>query len=141
MGILLLPAFLAYAAAVIYGAIRSYKVIELHGVSLWLGLLLAAGLICAIVPTLNVYLRFKDATSLWAFDVPISLLFNPIAAVLLVASFAVLKSHWLISQPLPLPLPFSVAATGVLLGISVGTVLGLFFAEQLAGLDQLPRTH
>ncbi|KUM54066.1 hypothetical protein [Rheinheimera sp. EpRS3] len=139
MGILLLPAFLAYVAAVIYGAIRSYKIIEVHGVSLWLGLLLAAAFICAIVPTLNVYLRFKDATSLWAFDVPISLLFNPIAAVLLVASFAVLKSHWLISQPLPLPL--SVAATGVLLGISVGTVLGLFFAEQLAGLDQLPRTH
>ncbi|MDR6984359.1 tetrahydromethanopterin S-methyltransferase subunit E [Rheinheimera pacifica] len=139
MGILLLPAFLAYAAAVIYGAIKSYKVIELHGVSLWLGLLLAAALICAIVPTLNVYFRFKDATSLWAFDVPISLLFNPIAAVLLVVSFAVLKSHWVISQPLPLP--FSVTATGVLLGISVGTVLSLFFAEQLLGLDQLPRTH
>ena len=139
MGILLLPAFLAYAAAVIYGAIRSYKVIELHGVSLWLGLLLAAAFICAIVPTLNVYLRFKDATSLWAFDVPISLLFNPIAAVLLVASFAVLKSHLLISQPLQLSL--NMAATGVLLGISVGTVLGLFFAEQLLGLDQLPRTH
>ncbi|PKM18360.1 MAG: hypothetical protein CVV11_13645 [Gammaproteobacteria bacterium HGW-Gammaproteobacteria-15] len=139
MGILLLPAFLAYAAAVIYGAIKSYKVIELHGVSLWLGLLLAAALICAIVPTLNVYFRFKDATSLWAFDVPISLLFNPIAAVLLVVSFAVLKSHWVISQPLPLP--FSVTATGVLLGISVGTVLSLFFAEQLLGLDQLPRTY
>lgn len=139
MGILLLPAFLAYAAAVIYAAIRSYKIIELHGVSLWLGLLLAAALICATLPTLNVYLRFKDATSLWAFDVPISLLFNPFAAVLLVASFAVLKSHLLFSQPLQLSL--NIAATGVLLGISVGTVLGLFFAEQLLGLDQLPRTH
>lgn len=139
MGILLLPAFLAYAAAVIYAAIKSYKIIELHGVSLWLGLLLAAALICAILPTLNVYFRFKDATSLWAFDVPISLLFNPFAAVLLVASFAVLKSHLLFSQPLQLSL--NIAATGVLLGISVGTVLGLFFAEQLLGLDQLPRTH
>lgn len=139
MGILLLPAFLAYAAAVIYAAIKSYKIIELHGVSLWLGLLLAAALICATLPTLNVYLRFKDATSLWAFDVPISLLFNPFAAVLLVASFAVLKSHLLFSQPLQLSL--NIAATGVLLGISVGTVLGLFFAEQLLGLDQLPRTH
>lgn len=139
MGILLLPAFLAYAAAVIYAAIKSYKIIELHGVSLWLGLLLAAALICATLPTLNVYLRFKDATSLWAFDVPISLLFNPFAAVLLVASFAVLKSHLLFSQPLQLSL--NMAATGVLLGISVGTVLGLFFAEQLLGLDQLPRTH
>ncbi|MCS4308182.1 ABC-type phosphate/phosphonate transport system permease subunit [Rheinheimera pacifica] len=139
MGILLLPAFLAYAAAVIYAAIKSYKIIELHGVSLWLGLLLAAALIYAILPTLNVYLRFKDATSLWAFDVPISLLFNPLAAVLLVASFVVLKSHLLISQPLQLSL--NIAATGVLLGISVGTVLGLFFAEQLLGLDQLPRTH
>lgn len=139
MGIILLPAFLFYAAAAVYGAIRSYKIIELQGNGLYLGILLACVLICALLPTINIYFRYKTATSLWVFDVPTSLLFNLITAGLIVVSFAVLHIHWVID--LPLPMPVTVLATGILLGVAAGTLLNLFFVEQLLGLDKLPRTH
>ncbi|MBZ9611613.1 hypothetical protein [Rheinheimera maricola] len=139
MGIILLPAFLFYAAAAVYGANRSYKIIAVDGIGLYLGLLLASFFISALLPTINVYFRFKAATSLYVFDVPFSLLFNLTTAGLIAICFAVLNSQWLTNQPLPMPI--SVTATGILTGVAVGTLLSLFFVEQLLGLDKLPRTH
>ena len=111
----------------------------LHGPGLYLGILLTCVLICAALPTINIYFRFKTATSLWVFDIPTSLLFNSIAAGLIVVSFAVLNMHWVVKQPIPVPI--TVVAAGILLGVAAGTLLNLIFVEQLLGLDKLPQTH
>ena len=139
MGIILLPAFAFYVAAAVFGVIKSYELIKSQSFGLDVWLLLASIVICLIVPTLHIYFRFKSATSLWVFDVPTSLLFNLVTAGLIVVSFAVLHSQWLTNQSLPISISF--IATGILTGVAVGTLLNLFFVEQVLGLDKLPRTH
>lgn len=139
MGIILLPAFAFYVAAAIFGGIRSYELIKSQSFGLDIWLLLATIVICLIVPTLQIYFRFKSATSLWVFDVPTSLLFNIITAGLIILSFAILQLHFVIE--LSLPAPVTVVATGIILGVAAGTLLNLIFVEQLLGLDKLPQTH
>ena len=139
MGIILLPAFAFYVAAAIFGVIRSYELIKSQSFGLDIWLLLASIVICLIVPTLQIYFRFKSATSLWVFDVPTSLLFNIITAGLIILSFAILHLNFVIE--LSLPAPVTAVATGIILGVAAGTLLNLIFVEQLLGLDKLPQTH
>ncbi|HEX5791649.1 MAG TPA: hypothetical protein VFY01_00125 [Rheinheimera sp.] len=139
MGIILLPAFAFYIAAAIFGVIRSYELIKSQSFGQDIWLLLASIVICLLVPTLQIYFRFRSATSLWVFDVPTSLLFNIITAGLIILSFAILHLHLVIE--LSLPAPVTAVATGVLLGVATGTLLNLIFVEQLLGLDKLPQTH
>lgn len=139
MGIILLPAFAFYVAAAIFGAMKSYELIKLQSFGLDLGLLLASVVICLFVPTLQIYYRFKSATSLWVFDVPTSLLFNIITAGLIILGCAILHLH--LVTGLSLPAPVNAVATGIILGVAAGTLLNLIFVEQFLGLDKLPQTH
>lgn len=139
MGIILLPAFAFYVAAAIFGAMKSYELIKSQSFGLDAWLLLVSIVMCLSVPTLQIYFRFKSATSLWVFDVPTSLLFNIITAGLIILSFAILHLHMV--TELTLPAPVTAVATGIIFGVAAGTLLNLIFVEQLLGLDKLPRTY
>lgn len=139
MGIILLPAFAFYVAAAIFGAMKSYELIKSQSFGLDAWLLLVSIVMCLSVPTLQIYFRFKSATSLWVFDVPTSLLFNIITAGLIILSFAILHLHMI--TELTLPAPVTAVATGIIFGVAAGTLLNLIFVEQLLGLDKLPRTY
>lgn len=139
MGIILLPAFAFYVAAAVFGVMRSYELIKSQSFGLEVGLLLASVVVFLLLPTLQIYFRFKSATSLWVFDVPTSLLFNIVTAGLIILNFAILHLHLVID--LSLPAPVAAVATGIMLGVAAGTLLNLIFVEQLLGLDKLPQTH